>query len=81
MQEKMIKSNESVGNKVLFAFCCIIAVAGWGAVMLLLNGGLRECVFPLGGVIALIAKIFEKKLGSKVKYVYAAIPPIMSTIT
>ena len=81
MQEKMIKSNESVGNKVLFAFCCIIAVAGWGAVMLLLNGGLRECVFLIGGVIALVAKIFEKKLGSKVKYVYAAIPPIMSTIT
>lgn len=81
MQEKLMNANEKVGNKVLFAYCSIIAVAGWAAVMLLLNGGLRECIFPLGGVIAVVIKVFEKKLGSAAKYVYACIPPIIGAIT
>lgn len=81
MQEKTMKSNESVGNKVLFLYCSIIAVAGWAAVALFLNGGVRECTFLLSGVAAIIVKIFEKKIGSAVKYVYACIPPIVGVLT
>lgn len=81
MQDKLVKTNEDVGNKVLCAYICVIAVAGWAAVALFLNGGIRECVFLLGGVAGIIAKVFEKKIGSKVKYVYASIPPIIGVIT
>jgi len=81
MQEKMIKSNESVGNKVLFIYCCMIAVAGWAAVALFLNGGVREFTFLLSGVAAIIVKIFEKKIGNTVKYAYASIPPIIGVLT
>lgn len=49
--------------------------------MLCLNGGIRECVFLLGGVCGIITKIFEKKLGSITKYIYACIPPVMGAIT
>lgn len=81
MQEKMMSNNERVGNNVLFAYCCIIAVAGWGAVALFLNGGIRECTFLIGGLIAIVTRIFEKKLGSNARYVYACIPPVIGAIT
>lgn len=45
----LVKDSEKVGNMVLFSYNCAIGVAGWGAVMLFLHGGLRECVFLLGG--------------------------------
>ena len=81
MQEKSLRDNEKVGNTIMFAYTCFVAVAGWGAVMLMLNGGVRECVFPLGGLCAIVVKLFEKKLGTAAKYVYACIPPIIGAVT
>lgn len=81
MQLQSIRDNEKVGNNVLFAYCCAIAVAGWAAVALFLNGGLRECTFLFGIVLAILTKVFEKKLGNAAKYVYACIPPVMGAIT
>ena len=63
MQGKLLNDNEKVGNICLLAFICVVSVVGCSAVMLFLNGGIRELVFPLGGVAAIIVKIFEKKLG------------------
>lgn len=79
--QMLLKDSEKVGNRVLFAYTCFVAVAGWGAVMLMLHGGLRECVFLFGGVFAIITRIFEKQLGSMAKYVYVSIPPIIGAIT
>ena len=81
MQLQSMRDNEKVGNNVLFAYCCAIAVAGWAAVALFLNGGLRECTFLFGIVLAILTKVFEKKLGNAAKYVYACIPPVMGAIT
>lgn len=75
------KDSEKVGNMFMFAYACIIAVAGWAAVMMLLHGGARECVFLLGGVGAIITKLFEKRLGKAAKYVYVCIPPVIGAIT
>lgn len=81
MREKLIGNNEKVGNICLLAFICVVSVVGTLAVMLFLNGGVRELVFPLGGVAAIIVKVFEKKLGSTARYVYALIPPCIGAIT
>ena len=81
MQEKLVGNNEKVGNLVMFAYCASISVAGWAAVMLLLNGGLRECIFTLGVPIAIIIKVLERKLGSMAKYIYACVPPVLGAIT
>ena len=81
MQEKLVGNNEKVGNLCMFAYCASISVAGWAAVMLLLNGGLRECIFTLGVPIAIIIKIFERKLGNTTKYIYACVPPVLGAIT
>lgn len=75
------KDSEKVGNMFMFAYACIIAVAGWAAVMILLHGGTRECVFLLSGVAAIITKLFEKQLGKAAKYVYVCIPPVIGAIT
>ena len=45
------------------------------------NGGVRECVFLLSGLSAIVTKLLEKSLGSRTKYVYACIPPIIGAIT
>ena len=42
MQGKLMSNNEKVGNIVMFAYCASISVAGWAAVMLLLNGGIYK---------------------------------------
>lgn len=81
MHGKLISNNEKVGNLCLFAFICVVSVVGCTAVMLFLNGGLRELVFPLGGVAAIIIKLFEKKLGSNARYAYTLIPPLIGAIT
>ncbi len=81
MHEKLVGNNEKFGNICLLAFICVVSVVGTLAVMLFLNGGVRELVFPLGGVFAIIIKICENKLGSTARYVYALIPPFIGAIT
>ena len=81
MNQKLLSNNEKVGNLSLLAFICVVSVVGCSAVMLFLNGGMRELVFPLGGVVAIFVKLFEKKLGNAAKYAYAFIPPLIGAIT
>lgn len=81
MQLQAIKNEEKLVNNIVFAYILAVSIAGWSFVMLFLNGGIRECFFPLTGVCAIITKLLEKKLGGKTKYVYACIPPILGAIT
>lgn len=81
MQSQSIKNEEKLINNILFAYILVVGISGWAFVMIFLNGGVRECIFLLSGLSAIITKLFEKKLGSKAKYVYACIPPIIGAIT
>lgn len=81
MQVQSMKNEEKLVNNIMFIYIFGVAIAGWGFVMILLNGGLRECIFLLSGICAILTKVFEKQLGSKVKYIYACIPPIIGAIT
>ncbi len=81
MQVQSIRNEEKLVNNIMFIYILGVAVSGWGFVMVLLNGGLRECIFLLSGVCAILTKVFEKPLGSRAKYVYACIPPIVGAIT
>ncbi len=49
MQVQSVKNEEKLVNTIMFAYILGVAVAGWGFVMVMLNGGLRECVFLLTG--------------------------------
>lgn len=81
MQLQSIKKEEKLINNILFVYILGVAVSGWAFVMIFLNGGVRECTFLLTGLFAVIVKLFEKKLGSKAKYVYACIPPVLGAVT
>ncbi len=76
-----MKNEEKLVNNIMFMYILGVAVSGWGFVMLVLNGGVRECVFLLTGAGAILTKLFEKQLGSRAKYVYACIPPVIGAVT
>lgn len=81
MQLQSMKNEEKLVNNIVFVYILGVAISGWAFVMIFLNGGIRECIFPLSGLCAIITKVFEKQLGSKAKYVYACIPPVVGAIT
>lgn len=81
MQVQSAKNEEKLVNNIMFAYILGVGISGFSFVMLFLNGGIRECIFLLTGVFAILTKIFEKQLGDRVKYVYACIPPIIGAIT
>lgn len=81
MQLQSMNSEEKLINKILFLYILAVSISGWAFVMIFLNGGLRECIFLVSGLSAIITKLLEKNLGSKAKYVYACIPPIVGAVT
>lgn len=81
MQLQSMKNEEKLINNILFLYILGVAISGWAFVMIFLNGGVRECTFLLTGLSAVITKLLEKKLGSRAKYVYACIPPVLGAVT
>lgn len=81
MQVQSMRNEEKLVNNIMFIYILGVAIAGWIFVMLFLNGGIRECIFLLSGLCAILTKVFEKLLGNKAKYVYACIPPVIGAIT
>lgn len=81
MQLQSMQKEEKLINNILFIYILGVAVSGCAFVMIFLNGGARECIFLLTGLFAIITKLLEKPLGSKAKYVYACIPPVLGAVT
>jgi len=81
MQTQSVNSEEKLINNILFIYILGVAISGFSFVMLFLNGGIRECIFLLSGLLAILTKLFEKPLGKNAKYVYACIPPVIGAIT
>lgn len=81
MQITTMRNEEKLVNNIMCVYLAAIAVAGCSFVMLFLNGGVRELVFLSSAVLSILTKVFENKLGSSAKYVYAVIPPIIGAIT
>lgn len=81
MQVQSMENEEKLVNNIMFIYILGVAIAGWGFVMLFLNGGVRECIFLLSGLCAVLTKVFEKQLGNKAKYIYACIPPVIGAVT
>ena len=81
MQAQSMKNEEKLVNNIMFIYILGVGISGWGFVMILLSGGIRECIFLLSGICAILTKVFEKQLGSRAKYVYACIPPVIGAVT
>ncbi len=81
MQTQSVNSEEKLVNNILFIYILGVAISGFGFVMIFLNGGIRECIFLLSGLAAILTKLLERPLGKSAKYVYACIPPVVGAIT
>lgn len=81
MKLKSTNNEEQLINNIMFIYILGVSIAGWVFVMLFLNGGIRECIFLLTGVCAILTKLLEKQLEGRAKYVYACIPPVIGAIT
>jgi len=81
MNTAAVYREEKLMNNILFLYILGVGISGYTFVMLFLNGGIRESIFLLSALGAVITKIFEKSLGVYAKYVYASIPPIIGAIT
>lgn len=81
MQTQLANNEEKLSNNIMFLYIFAVAISGFGFVMIFLNGGIRECIFLLSGLCAVITKLLEKPLGKNAKYVYACIPPVIGAIT
>ncbi|MBO5525098.1 MAG: hypothetical protein J5986_15735, partial [Roseburia sp.] len=81
MELSSMRNDEKLVNNIMFAYILGVAISGWIFVMLFLNGGVRECIFLLSGLGAILTKVFEKSLGKTAKYVYCCIPPVIGAIT
>lgn len=81
MQLQSMKNEEKFMNKIMFVYDVGIPIAGWGFVMLFLNGGVRECFIFSMVLCAILTKLFENKLDDKAKYIYACILPVLGAAT
>ncbi len=81
MNTAAVYREEKLMNNILFLYILGIGISGYTFVVLFLNGGIRESIFLLSSLCAVITKMFEKSLGVYAKYVYASIPPIIGAIT
>lgn len=82
MQLEVLKNEEKRMNLIMFiVWGFMVPIAAVSFVMLFLGGTIHDTVALLMIVCAVLIRIFEKKLGSKAKYLYACIMPIIGAVT
>lgn len=76
-----VKAEEKFMNKIMFLVNFCIPIVAVTFVMLFLNGNSKDFIALLMVLVAAATKIFERKLGSKAKYIYGSIIPVIGAIT
>lgn len=80
MELQILKDEEKRMNFIFFVFLLAIPVVAFLYVLLFNGGGLRDCVAVLISVGGLCTRLFEKSLGTKAKYVYASLLPLIGAV-
>ncbi|MBQ4523011.1 MAG: hypothetical protein IJA10_08695 [Lachnospiraceae bacterium] len=82
MQLEVLKNEEKRMNLIMFlVWGFLVPIAAVSFVMLFLGGTIHDTVALLMIVCAVLIRIFEKKLGSKAKYLYACLMPVIGAVT
>ena len=82
INQKISRNDDRTMNFVMFGvWGFLIPIAACAFVLLFLEGTLWDLSVLTMTVMAIIIKLFEKKLGQRAKYFYACIMPICGTIT
>lgn len=80
MDKETVSSEERFMDFILFLANIIVPIVAFSFVMLFLNGNKKDAIVLLMVVAAIITKLFERKLGTYAKYVYACIIPVFGAV-
>lgn len=82
MQLEVLKNEERQMNLIMFlVWGFLIPIAAFGFVMIFLNGTIKDATILIMVLFALIIKLLEAKIGSKAKYFYACLMPVIGAAT
>lgn len=82
MQLDILKNEEKQMNLIMFlVWGFLIPIVAVTFVMLFLGGTIEDTSVLSMVVLAIIIRIFEKKLGAKAKYLYACLMPVCGAFT
>lgn len=82
MQLDILKNEEKQMNLLMFlVWGFLIPIVAFSFVMLFLGGTIEEASVLSMVVLAIVIRIFERKLGTKAKYLYACLMPICGALT
>ncbi len=82
MQLELLKNEEKQMNLIMFlVWGFLIPIAAFVFVMLFLSGTVEDATILIMVPLALLIKLLEKSLGSKTKYLYACLMPVIGALT
>lgn len=80
MEINVLKDEQKQMNIIMFWLLIIIPIAAFTLIMIFLDGTIRDASIFLMSLCGILVKIFEKKLGSRAKYLYTSIIPITGAL-
>lgn len=81
MRSQVLEKQEKQVNFIMFVMCgFLIPIAAVSFVLLFLGGTVRDTVVLAMIPFALLIKAFEKQLGTKAKYLYACLMPVIGAV-
>lgn len=81
MQPSILENQEKKVNQLFFIVDLAVPIAAAAFVILFLQGSFKDTIILLMSIATIVIKIFENKLGSYTKFLYATAMPIWGTIT
>lgn len=67
MQMQATKKDDKICDHIMLGFIGGVGLSGWAFVMLFLQGGKEECIFPITTALAFITWLLRKPLGGLTK--------------
>lgn len=80
MNLNVLQNEEKQMNFFMFLVNLAIPIAAFSFVMLFLQGTAKDAIVFLMALFGILTRVFEKQLGSRAKYVYVSIMPIVGAI-
>lgn len=80
MESNVLKNEENKMNNIMFAIIILVTTVAFAFVMIFLDGTAKDSIVFIMVGIAVIIKIFQRKLGYLAKYLYICVFPVCGAI-
>lgn len=82
MQLEVLENEERQMNLIMFlVWGFLIPIAAFAFVMIFLNGTLKDAPILIMVILAVLIRLLEKNLGTKAKYLYSCLMPVIGAVT